>query len=94
MVATRHTEVAQNELRKEGQMEANEYHQSREAGPSFRIEPPGDFRPPEMNASQVGHDRAAHHNIVKVSDNEISVVHMNVKPQGREKHAGQTANGE
>ena len=93
MVATRHTEVAQNELREEGQMKANEYHQSREAGPSFRIQPPGDFGPPEMDSPQIGHDCTANHNIVKVSDDEVSIVHMNVKPQRCQKHTCQAPNG-
>ena len=41
----------------------------------------GNLWPPEMHAAEISHDRAANHDVVKVGDHEISVVHVHVDAQ-------------
>ena len=47
-----------------------------------------------MNRGHVSHDRPANHDVMKVSDDEISVMHMHIHAQRRQKQAGQSAHGE
>src|SRR3984885_15207622 len=46
-----------------------------------------------MQASQVGHQRAAHHDVVEVSDHEVSVRHMYVDTQAGYKQSGEPTHG-
>jgi hypothetical protein len=78
VVAARHAEVAEDELREERQVKSNKNDESGEPGPAFRIQLAGNFRPPEMHAAQISHQRAADHDVVKVRDHKISVVDVNV----------------
>jgi hypothetical protein len=41
-----------------------------------------------MDAAQISHHRASDHNIVKMSDDEISIMDMNINRQRREKKPG------
>ena len=47
-----------------------------------------------MHASEITHDRASDHNVMKVRDDKISVGDMHVDAQRGEKQAGKTAHGE
>src|SRR2546430_352567 len=90
-VPARHSKVAENELREEREVEANEYDQGRQPSPPFGIHPTGNFRPPEVHAAEVSHDRAADHHIVEVRDHEIRIVDVDVNSQGRQKQSGEPA---
>ena len=47
-----------------------------------------------MDAAEISHDRAPDHDVVKMSDNEIGLGHVNVHRQGGEHQAGHAADGE
>ena len=47
-----------------------------------------------MKAAQKRGDRAAHHHVVKVGHDEVSVVQMNVDAHDRQEHAREPADGE
>ena len=78
VVAARHAHVAEQELREEREIEADEDDQRGQARPAFGIQPAGNFRPPEMHAAEIAHDRASHHDVVEVGDHEISVGDVDV----------------
>jgi hypothetical protein len=46
-----------------------------------------------MNAAQITHDRTADHDVMKVGDDKVGIVHMDVDAEGGEKHTGQAADG-
>src|SRR5258708_29830865 len=94
MIAARHSEVAENELREERQVEADKGDERGQFGPAFGIHASGDLRPPEMHSSQIGHDHAAHHYIMEVGNYEVGIVNMDVETEGRQEQAGQSADGE
>src|SRR6202043_2198522 len=78
-VAARHAHVTKNELREKCEIEAEEKSYSGDARKKFRIDLACNFRPPEMQTADVTHYRAAHHDVVEVSDHEIGVVEVNVQ---------------
>ncbi len=80
-VAARHSQVAQNELREERQVESDEHDQRGQTAQPFGIHAAGNLRPPEMHAAQIAHDRAAHHDVVEVGDHEIGVGDVHVDAQ-------------
>ena len=94
MITPRHPEVAEDELRKERQIEADEENHGRKFRETFRIEPAGNLRPPEVQASHVTHHCAAHHDVVEVGDNEVGIVDVNVQTEAGEEQAGEAANSE
>ena len=47
-----------------------------------------------MDAAEVGHDRAADHDVVEVGDDEIGVGDVDVDAERGEEEAGQAADGE
>ena len=42
------------------------------------VHPAGHLRPPEVQAGEVAHDRAADHDVVEVRDDEVGVVDVDV----------------
>src|SRR5258708_3254664 len=94
VIAARHTEIAKNELREEGQVEAYEQGDRGDARQNFRIELAGNLGPPEVNAADVTHNSAADHDVVEVCNDEVGVVDVNVQAQGGEEQAREPANGE
>src|SRR5260370_34294156 len=60
----------------------------------LRIEPASDLRPPEMQAGDVAHDSAADHNVVKVRDDEVGIVDVNIQAEAGEEEAGEAADHE
>src|SRR5579864_6980628 len=94
VIAARHAVVTKNELREERQVESDEDDEGGETRPAFRIELAGNFRPPEMHASEVSHERPADHDVVEVCDYEIGVMDMNVDAEGGQKQPGEAAHGE
>src|SRR4029077_11255627 len=61
---------------------------------SFRIEAASDFGPPEVNAADVTHDRAADHDVVEVSDDEVGIVNVNVQAKAGEEKPREAADHE
>src|SRR6267142_3244992 len=93
-IAPGHAQVTKNELREKREIEAQEKSDGRNAGQKFRIQLAGDLGPPVVQSADVTHHRAANHDVVKVGDDEISVVEMNVQAETREEEAGETADEE
>ena len=60
----------------------------------FRIKPSADFRPPVVNAAEIGHDRSADHDVVEVRDDKVRIVNVDIHGDARKKQAGQAAHGE
>src|ERR1035437_3660066 len=94
VVAARHPEIAQDELREEGQVEAQEDDQRGELGPSLGIHASGHLGPPEVHAAEVTHQGAAHHNVVEVGHHEVGIGDVNVDSERGHEQAGQAADGE
>ena len=78
VITPRHAHVAEQELREECEIEADENDQRGQARPAFGIEPSGNFRPPEMHSAEIAHDRASDHDVVEVGDDEIGVGDVDV----------------
>src|SRR5258708_1290448 len=94
VIAPRHAEVSEDELREEGQIETDEENHRGSPRERFRVEPPGNLGPPEVQAADVGHDCAADHDVVEVRDDEIGVVNVNVQAEAGEKETGEAADHE
>ncbi|GAI43070.1 unnamed protein product, partial [marine sediment metagenome] len=62
--------------------EDDKKNESRNPCQPFRIHPPRNFRPPEVQPAQITHHRTAHHDVVKVSDDKVGVVDMDIRTQG------------
>ncbi len=94
MIAAGHAEIAQHELRKEGQVEANEQDECGDPRQPLRILATSDLRPPEVQATEIAHDRSAHHDVVEVGDDEIGVVDVHVDAEAAEEQSGKPADEE
>src|SRR6267378_1559881 len=90
-VASRHAQIAENKLREEREIEAQEKSDRSDARQKFRIQLTGDLGPPIVQTADVTHHRAANHDVVKVGDDEISVVKMNVQAETGEEETGEAA---
>src|SRR5882672_6491530 len=93
-VAARHAQIAENELREEREIEAKEKSNRSDAGQKFRIQLAGNLWPPVVQTADVTHHRSANHDVVKVGDDEISIVEMNVQAETGEKETGEAADEE
>src|SRR4051812_38309403 len=91
VITPRHSEIAQNELREKREIEADENYQRRKFSPPFRIEPAEHLRPPEVKAAQVRHHHPADHDVMKMRDDKIRIVNMNIDPQRGEEQPGHSA---
>ena len=86
-VAARHALEAQDELRKEGQVEAEEDHHRGDAPPDVRVHPAGDLRPPVVQPGEErGHHRADH-DVVEMRDDEVGVMQVHVGAERRDEQA-------
>ena len=79
---------------KEGEVEAEEHQERREARPGFRVEPSGDLRPPEVQTGEIGRHRAADHDVVEMRDDEVGAGDLHVDGNRGEEETGQPADGE
>ena len=79
MIAPGHAQITDDELWKEGKVEADENENGTELTADFRVHPAHEFRPPEMQSAQEGHDHATNHDIVEVGHDEVSIVEMNIR---------------
>ena len=62
--------------------------------PDVRVHPAGHLRPPEVQAGEVAHDRAADHDEVEVGDDEVGVVDVDVDAERGGEQPGQAADQE
>jgi hypothetical protein len=92
MITARHTEIAQNELRKKCQIEPEESDNRGHFPEQLRVHFPGNLRPPEMKAPHERHDHSADHNVMKMRDHEISVMYMHIHGQRCQEYPGHTTN--
>src|SRR5207249_11068246 len=93
VVAARLTKVTEDKLWEEGQIESDECDHGCEFACQFRIQAPRNFWPPIVKASHERHHHAAHHDVVKMSDDEICVVHVNIDRERGEKQPGYATDG-
>src|SRR5581483_4122569 len=94
VISPRHPQIPKNELREKGQMETYEDDQRREPAPQFRIHPAGNLGPPEMQASDIGHNHSAHHDVVEVSDHKVCIVNVNIQSQSSQEQPRHSPHGE
>ena len=87
MITARHSQIAKNELRKEGEIEPGENRNRTKSGQSLRIHATADLRPPEMNATQISHDHAANHDVMEMRDDEVSIVDMDIDRERSEEES-------
>src|SRR6185312_4092388 len=64
VVSPRHPEVAEDVLREEGEVEAEEDQRCADPTPGEIVEPASDLRPPEVQRAEEGAHRAADHDVV------------------------------
>ena len=87
-------EVAEDELREECEVESDEDDQRCEACPAFRIQASGNFRPPEVEAAEISHERAADHDVVEVGDDEVGVGDVDIDAESGQEQSREAAHGE
>src|SRR5579864_2262014 len=92
VIAPWHSEIAHDELREEGEIEAEEHDQRGQLGPALGIHAACDLRPPVVKASEIGHQSTSDHDVVEMRHDEISVGDVHVKSEGGEERAGEAAN--
>src|SRR5258707_2087721 len=88
-VAARHAQIAKNKLREKCEIEAQKQSNRSDAGQKFRIQLASNFGPPVVQTADVTHHRASNHDVVKVGDDEISVVKMNVQAETSEEETAE-----
>ena len=94
VVAARHAQIAEDELRDERQVEPDETMMRRHLGPDVGVHAAGDLRPPVVQAGEVAHDRAADHDVVEVRDDEVGVVEVDVEAERGQEEPGEAADEE
>src|ERR1051326_7821860 len=62
------TQVTQNELREEGQVESDKHYESCELGPALGIQATCDFGKPEVDPAKVRHHHSADHDVMEMRD--------------------------
>src|SRR6267378_5480531 len=93
-VAAGHAQIAENELREECEIEAQKQSNRSDAGQKFRIQLAGNLGPPVVQTADITHHRSANHDVVKVGDDEISIVEMNVQAETREEETSEATDEE
>ena len=93
MIPARHSHKAGNKLRQERQVESDEDHECTESSPAFRIHSTANLRPPVVKSSKISHQRAAHHDVVEVSNYEIGITQVNVDRERSQKQSSHAADG-
>src|SRR5947209_6198412 len=88
------TEISHDELREEGEVEADERKHCSKPPEPLRVELARDLWPPEVHAAQKSENRAANHDVVEVRDHEIGVVQVNVCCERSQVETGQAADCE
>src|SRR5438477_12882495 len=86
-----HSEITQNELRKECEIEPDESDHGGEFAGELRIQAPGNFRQPIMQAAHEGHHHSADHDVMKMRDDEVTIMDVNIDRECGEKKSGHSA---
>src|SRR6478735_12820702 len=94
MVAPGHAQIAEKELRKEGQVKPDEGNDRRHLTQELGIKPPGNLRPPVMHPAHESHHHSSHHDVMKMSHDKVGIGHMHIDRQRCEKKSSQSSNGE
>ena len=94
MIAPGHSQVTENELREEGQVESDEGDQRSQLGPALRIRPASHLGPPEMQSSYIGHHHATDHYVMEMSNHKVGVVNMDISAKRCQEQTCKPANGE
>src|SRR4029077_11502648 len=93
-VATRHAREAEEVLREEGQIDANESEPEMQLADGLAVHVAGHFREPVIPAAENGEDRAERKHVVKVRDDIIGAVQDAIDASIGEHDAGDAADGE
>ena len=94
MISPRHSEVTQDKLREERQVESDEQNNGGDARQEFRIQTSRNLRPPEVDTTQIPHDCATHHDVVEVRHDEVGVMQVDIEAQASEEQSRQPADRE
>ena len=94
MIAPRHAEIADHELREEREVEADEDDAGAQLREPFVVQAPADLRPPVVQPAEISHDRAADHDVVEVRDDEVRVGHVHVDADRRQEQSGEPSDRE
>src|SRR5208283_3026405 len=94
VIAARHAQIAEQELRKKRQVETDEENQRGNARQPFRVHAAGHFWPPKVQAAEVTHDGATDHDVVEMGDDEVGIVDKDVRAQAAEEESGEAADEE
>ena len=93
-VASRHPLVAEDEHAEIEDIEADKEIQPAYPGITLAVHPARDLREPVMQARQDGKSRTPEHDVVKVTDDEIGAVQVQVRRQRADDKARKAADGE
>src|SRR4051794_18472772 len=93
MIAARHSQITQNELREEREVESNVSHERSELAEFFRIHSPCDFRPPIVQPAHERRHHPANHDVMKMRDDEVGIGDVNIEAKRGEKKSSESADG-
>src|SRR3984957_2389543 len=93
-ISPRHSFAAGDKLDEERDVEPNENDDGGDLPDALVIHLAEDLRPPVVHSAEEREERAAHHYIVEVGDDEIGVMEGNIGLQRTQEKPGQAANGE
>jgi len=68
-------------LREKREVKSDEYDQSTQPRPSFRVEAAGYLWPPVVDSAEIGHHGSADHDVVEVSDDKVGVGHVDINAE-------------
>ena len=92
-ITPRHTLKAENEHAEIKNVEADKQIEPADLGIFFRIHPAGDFGKPVVQARQDGKARSAEHHVMKMADDKVGAVKVQVGRERPDDKAGQAADG-
>src|SRR5260370_5206920 len=94
VIAARHTEGSENELRKERDIKTHEEDYRCDSSEELGVKSARDLGPPEMESSEIAHYRSTHHDVVEMGDDKICVVDVHIHSQAGENKPSETTNRE
>ena len=92
-IAARHAGQAEEVLREEDDVHADELQPEMQLADRFRVHVAGDLREPVVPGAEDGEDRAKRQHIVEVGDHIVGVMQRAVDAGIGEDHAGDAADG-
>src|SRR5436190_22361613 len=94
MIAARHSQVANDKLGKECEIETDKHDQCGELSEFFRVQSSGNLWPPIMQSSHESSDHAPDHNVMKMGDYKIRIGDMHIEREGGQEKTGQSTDSE